>query len=151
MGDLANAIADFLASLLRMVGIVGKPRKRAGIRDDLVLLRELEAFPDLFGPGTLAHTWLTDHILFQVAEFSGIDLRTVRRKVPWGAVIVSTCIWAPLGWFTYYLVDSGHPFWAIVPALPAGLLALVTVFMFGNKEELPEGASAAGTSAPAVP
>jgi hypothetical protein len=47
MADLANAIADFLAAVLRSVGFVGRPRKRAAIRDDLVLLRELEAFEEL--------------------------------------------------------------------------------------------------------
>ena len=136
MADLANAIADFLAALLRMVGFVGRPRKRAAIHDDLGLLRELETF-EQFGKGSAAHTWLTNHILLQVAEFSGLDLRTVRRKIPWGAVIVGTCIWAPLGWLTYYLVSRGHPWLAIIPAVPAAVLFLSTLFMFANKEELP--------------
>jgi hypothetical protein len=136
MGELANAIADFLAALLRAVGFVGRPRKRAAIHEDLGLLRELETFEE-FGKGSPAHAWLTNHILLQVADFSGLDLRTVRRKVPWGAVIVGTCIWAPLGWLVYYLVSRGHPWFAILPAVPAAIMFLTTVFMFANKEELP--------------
>src|SRR5437764_4298260 len=102
MAELANAIFEVFATLLRAIGFVGSPRQRAAIREDLALLRELEEFPrDEFGPGTRPHAWLADHINRQIAEFSGIDLRTSRRAIPWSSVVISIMIWAPLGWLTY--------------------------------------------------
>jgi hypothetical protein len=49
-------------------------------------------------------------------------------------VIVGTCIWAPLG----------HPWFAIIPAIPAAIFFLTTLFMFANKEELPSDAAGDG-------
>src|SRR5437660_14148 len=77
MGELANSVAEVFAAVLRAVGFVGTPRKRAAIRDDLALLRELDEFPGgEFGPGNAPHIWLTAHIYQQVGEFAGLDFRT---------------------------------------------------------------------------
>jgi hypothetical protein len=117
------------------VGFVGKPRRREAIRDDLDLLRKLEEFED-FGRGSGPHAWLTNHIALQVAEFSGLDTRTTRRKISWSAVVLATAFWAPLGWLTYHLVDIGHPWFAVLPAVPPGLFFLATLGMLTEKEEV---------------
>jgi len=81
MADLVKAIGDFIAALLSVVGFVGRPRQRSHIREDLALLRELEAH---------------EHITIQIARFSGLDLRTSRRSISWSSVVLATVIWAPL-------------------------------------------------------
>lgn len=63
MAELANALAEVFAAVLRAVGIVGTPRSRAAIREDLALLRELDEFPGgEFGPGTAPDIWLRNHL-----------------------------------------------------------------------------------------
>jgi hypothetical protein len=130
-----KAIGDFVAALLGLVGFIGKPRRRAAIGDDLKLLLELEGFEE-FRRGTPPHEWLSNHIAIQIAEFSGLDLRTSRRNVAWSSVILATAIWMPLGWLTYHLVAISHPWYATFSAAPAALFALVTVTMLFEKEEV---------------
>jgi hypothetical protein len=71
-----------------------------------------------------------------VAEFSGLDLRTSRRNIPWSSVVIATLIWAPLAWLTYHLVAIGHPWYSILAAVPAGLFFAATIGMMTQKEEL---------------
>jgi hypothetical protein len=67
METLVRAASDFLAAILARVGFVGRPRRRAAIRQDLELLRDLEATPEL-GRGTWAHEVLVGHIALDVAK-----------------------------------------------------------------------------------
>jgi hypothetical protein len=135
VAELVKALGDFVAALLGLVGFVGKPRRRQAIRDDLGLLRELEGHED-FGRGTVAHLWLTNHILLEVAEFSGVDLRTVRRKPLWVSVVMACAVWIPLGWLTFHLIDIDQSWFAVLPAIPAGLFFIVTFPLIFNKEEV---------------
>jgi hypothetical protein len=135
LAELVQALGDFVAALLGLVGFVGRPRRRQAIRDDLALLSELEGY-DAFGRETIAHLWLTNHILLQIAEFSGVDLRAVRRKPLWSSVVLACIIWIPLGWLTFHLVDIGHPWFAVIPAVPAGLFFMVTFPLIFNREEV---------------
>jgi hypothetical protein len=143
--DLVKALGDFIAAVLSLVGFVGKPRRRAAIRDDLTLLRELEAHED-FGRGSGPHLWLTNHIMFEIATFSGLDLRTSWRKPQWSAIVFACIVWIPLGWLTYHLVAVGHPWYAWIPAIPAAVFFLVTFPLIFNKEEaIPEEDESAET------
>jgi hypothetical protein len=135
VADLVNAFADFFAALLRIVGFIGPTRRRGAISDDLDLLRKLEDYEE-FGPGSWPHTWLSNHITLQVAEFSGLDLRTSRRNIAWSSVAITIAIWAPLGWLTYHLVDVDHPWYAVLSGAPAGLLFVSTLGMLSEKEEV---------------
>ena len=150
--ELANAIADVLAALLRSIGFVGRPRRRAAIRADLDLLRELGKFPE-FAAGSRPHRWLTSHITTEVAELSGVDLRTSRRKIAWSSVVVAACIWAALGWLTYHLVDIGHPWCSVISAIPAGVFFVAMIGLLTEKEELipPDDGTGSESSAPSGP
>jgi hypothetical protein len=133
---LLSAAADFLAAVLRAVGYVGRPRRRAGIREDLELLTELEKFPD-FGPGSFAHRILSDHIRTEVARLAGHELGSARRKIPWASVVLAAVIGAPLGFFTYRLDENGFRWYSIFPGAGA-LLMLVAIFgMFLPEQEAP--------------
>jgi hypothetical protein len=140
VAGLVHDIVEFFAALLSVIGFVGRPRRRAAIRDDLALLRELDDFPgDEFGPGTLPHIWLVGHIYQQVGEFAGLDLRTEKRAAFWPSIIIATTVWASLGWLAYHLVARGYGWWATFPAVPAGLFFLVTISMLTQKEPVGAG------------
>jgi len=60
----------------------------------------------------------------------------VRKKVQWSSVVVSTCIWAPLGYVVYLLDRNGFDWLSLLPAIPAGVLAIATIgLIFERKEE----------------
>lgn len=119
--SVSRAIMDFFGEVCRTFGFIGRPRRRADIREDLRLLGELDASPQLTQEAKEATKfWLNNQIILQVAAYADVDLRTVRRKVQWGAVFFSTCFWAPLGWLTYHLVSIGDGWWATFPAVPGG-------------------------------
>jgi hypothetical protein len=110
------------------LGFVGRPRRRAGIREDLQLLRELETFPDYFGQGTPSHRVLVDHIELEVAKLSGA-VRPIRRKIPWGPIVVYALVGAPLGYLTFRLNENGFRWYSLFPGVVAGLMALA---IFGS-------------------
>ncbi|HWX87641.1 MAG TPA: hypothetical protein VNX67_05660 [Solirubrobacteraceae bacterium] len=63
---LIKAASDFLAAILSTLGFIGRPRRRAGIRDDLDLL-ELLRDTD-FGPESPSHRFLTERVPLEVAS-----------------------------------------------------------------------------------
>jgi hypothetical protein len=135
MADLVTALGDFIAALLSAAGFVGQTRRRAAIRDDLNLLKELETHP-LFDRDTYPHTWLSTHITLEIAKFSGIDLRTSRRKPQWGSLLLATIIWVGTGWLAWSLDHAGHGWYAVLPGCVSALFFLVCFPLLFNKEEL---------------
>jgi hypothetical protein len=127
-------MGDFIASLLGAIGVIGRPRRRKAIIDDLDLLARLQGF-EQFAPATNPHTWLSNHIALQIAEFSGLDTRTKKRAVGLGTVSISALITAGLGYLTYYL-RSHFGWWCVFAAVPAAFFALITLTMFFSKEEV---------------
>ncbi|MFL5818262.1 MAG: hypothetical protein ACJ76L_11770 [Conexibacter sp.] len=145
METLVRAASDFLAAILARVGVVGRPRRRAAIRQDLELLRDLEATPEL-GRDTWAHQVLIGHIALEVAKYSGVELP--RRRIPWGSVIFAALIGGPLGYLTYSINDDGFRWYSLFPGLIAGLMAIAILGMiFASDEEAPEAVE--GTQAEA--
>ena len=61
MEALVKAVAEFVAAILGAIGFVGRPRRRASIRHDLELLRDLEASPE-FDHQTAAHRALVEQV-----------------------------------------------------------------------------------------
>jgi hypothetical protein len=136
VGDLINAAADFLAALLRLAGFVGAPRRRTAIREDLELLRQLEASQQ-FGTGTKPYEWLTNRVVREIAELSGVDLRTKRRAADLSVVVIFGLIAGGLGYLTYW-VDTNVSGWvAVLPGFFATLFGLVTLSAITTKEEVP--------------
>ena len=138
MTELANSVADFLAAISRSISFIGRDaRRRSEIREDLRLLEELDASPHLDDDNKrVTRFWLNNHVVLRVAEYSRVDLRTVRRKVPWSSVILCSCIWIPLGWLTFHLVERGYGWRAAFPAVPAAFFAVATLGMLFNAEEI---------------
>lgn len=135
MAELANAIAEVFAAFLRAIGYVGRPRKRAAIRDDLALLRELDEFPGgEFGPGTVAHIWLVGQIYEQIGEFVGLDLATEKRKASLWSVLIAAGLAAGLGGAGYYLISHGYGWWAVFPITFATLMTISAISLFTEKE-----------------
>lgn len=143
---LISAVADLLAALLRPIGIVGSPRRRAGILENLELLERLRTHEE-FGPGTAAYTVLTNHVILEVGRLSGVDLRAVRKKINWSSAIVSTCIWAPLAYVVYLLDRDGFDWLSLLPAIPAGLffVAAVGLILERKEERVSEDGAAASS------
>jgi hypothetical protein len=121
---LINAVADAIAAVLRAVGFVGSARRRSGIREDLQLLRELEAFPQ-FAENSFAHTVLSGRIDDEIAKLAGVNFK-VPRKFAWSSLIVWTIFWIPLGFVTYLLNREGFSWYSLLSGIPAGLLFLAT-------------------------
>lgn len=139
METLVRAASDFLAAILAKVGFVGRPRRRAAIRQDWELLRDLEA-TDSFAQGTWAHQVLIGHITLEVAKYAGVELP--RRRVPWGSVVFAALIGAPLGYLTYTLNQDGFRWYSLFPGVVSALMAIAILGMiFASDEETPEEAS----------
>ena len=150
MGDLITAAADFLAALLRTAGFIGAPRRRNGIREDLHLLRELDTFRQ-FGEGTLAYQWLTERIVRQIAELSGIDLRTKRRSADLSSIIFAAVITSVLGYATYWTYANAPGWLALLPGIPGAVMGMATLQMLTGKEEVPPEEMQASLVQPRLP
>lgn len=135
MEGLINAIADAVAGILRAVGLVGSPRRRSGISDDLRLLRELEDFSQ-FAEGTFAHTAMVKRIDDEVAKHAGVSLK-VPRKISWSSVIIWTVLWALLGLGTYLLDRDGFSWYSLLTGIPAATLFIATVGALLPESESP--------------
>ena len=136
MEGLITAAADFLAALLQKVGFIGAPRRRKGIREDLDLLRELDGFQQ-FHEGTIAYQWLTERIVRQVAELSGIDLRTKRRSADMSSIVICGVIACGFGYATYWVYANASAWLALLPGIPGAFFAIATLGMATGKEEVP--------------
>jgi hypothetical protein len=132
VGELLKAASDFFAAVLGAAGFVGRPRRRAAIRDDLELLRDLEKSPE-FGPGTWTREVLTAHITLEVARHAGVDLP--RRKIAWGSIVMAFVIGAPLAYLTYRLDRDGFEWWSLLPGIIAGLMFIAILGMLFNPDE----------------
>jgi hypothetical protein len=132
MESLINAIAQALAAVLEGIGVVGRSRRRAGIRADLDLLKELEGFPDL-APGTFAYTTLQNRIIVDVMRLAGVDLRTSRRDIPWLSVVFAVLLAAGFGYWTAVLNESGFRWYSLFPGVFAGLMFISILGMLGRK------------------
>jgi hypothetical protein len=84
--------------------------------------------------------WLTGHLYQEIGEFAGLDFRTERRKIEWGAVVLATIFWVGLGWLAYHLVAIGYGWWAAFPAVAAFLFFVSTISLLTEKEQVvPQG------------
>ncbi len=143
MEGLVRAASEFLAAVLGMLGFVGRPRRRAHIRDDLDLLMRLRESPD-FGPDSAAHGYLAGHITREVAGFSGIELDR-KRKIPWFSVVLALVIGLPLAYWTYRLDEDGFNWVSLLPGAPAALLLLAALGMLFTGDQSAEQDSTAPT------
>ena len=100
MEGLIQAIANALAAILEKIGVLGRSRRRIGIRADLELLHELERFPD-FERSTFAHKSLVNRIDREVAALAGVDLRTKKPDIPWAAIAFAVIVASGFGYWTY--------------------------------------------------
>jgi hypothetical protein len=148
---LISAAADFLAAVLRLFGFIGAPRRRTAIREDLELLRQLGEFPE-FERGTKPNEWLSTRVVREIAELSGVDLRTKRRAADLSSIIIIGLIAAALGYLTYW-VDAAFSGWlALIPGSFAALFAIATLGMITDKEEVrPDEIEAAQQKLPIDP
>jgi hypothetical protein len=146
MEGLIDAIAQALAAVLERIGVVGRSRRRAGIRADLDLLKELEGFPDL-AVGTVAYTALQKRIIVDVMMLAGVDLRTSRRDIPWTSVVFAVLLVAGFGYWAAVLNESGFRWYSLFPGVFAGLMFVSILGMLGRKVEASPGDSSDGAAA----
>jgi hypothetical protein len=142
METLLKAASDFLAALLSTLGFVGRPRRRAGIRDDLDLLDRLRSSPD-FGPDSAPHRFLTGRVTLEVAKLSGVEL-SHKKKVPWASVVVASIIGAPLAYWTFVLDQDGFRWLSLLPGVFAALMFIAVLGMLFDRDE-PEEAKSEST------
>jgi hypothetical protein len=135
MDIFIKAIADLFAAVLGRVGYVGKPRRRADIRDNMKLVTELAGHPDI-GRGSWPHQALMNRIALDVGRLAGVSFKT--RKTPWSSVIVALLIGAPLGYWTYALDRDAFQWYSVFPGLVAVLMALTVLGMILSPPEQPQ-------------
>jgi hypothetical protein len=145
MADLVRAASDFLAALLSSIGFVGRPRRRAGIREDIELLGTLEAAP-AFGPSSRAHRMMTEHITTEVAKLAGVELRR-RRQVPWSSVFVAAAIGLPCAYWAYKLDQHDFAWLSVLPGAVALLMLLGILGMVTGSDDAAEEAEPEATAA----
>lgn len=136
MEALVNAVSEFLAAIFARFGYVGRARKRAHIREDLVLLDEIRK-SDAYGPQSQTANHLHDHINREIADYSGIGLQH-KRKIPWGTVILSIPIGLAFAYWTYEIVDDGFSLLSLLPGSVAAFFlvgGLGVLFTGDNSEE----------------
>ena len=131
MESLIRAVGDFLAAVLGAVGFVGRPRRRANIRHDLELLRDLEATSRDFAPGTKPHQELTEHIAREVTTHSDLN----QKQRPWGSIVLALAIAVPLAYLAYKLSDDGFSWWSVIPGFVAVLMAISIAGMLNPSED----------------
>lgn len=132
---LVNAVSEFLAAIFARFGYVGRPRRRANIRDDLGLLDQIRDSPD-FGADSRARRFLADHITAEVARYSGVDLKR-KRKIPWGTVAVAMILGLPLTYLTYKLNQQGFSWFSLLPGAVAFFFVIggLAVLFTGDDSE----------------
>jgi hypothetical protein len=145
MDKLVAAASDFFAAILARFGFIGRPRRRAGIVEDLDLLERLRDTPE-YGPESAAHTFLANHITVEVAKLAGIK---TRRPIQWGSVFLAFAIGAPFIYWAYWLNRDGFSWLGLVPSIVGGMM-VIAIFglIFANDEpqdesDTPDGPSAA--------
>jgi hypothetical protein len=127
MEALVSAVSDLFAAILGRLGHVGRARGRANIREDLVLLAELQKI-STFGPESEASKNLENHIKTEVARYSGAD---PPKKRPWGSIALAVFIGAPLAAFGFSL----GLWWALLPWAGAALMLVVIIQMLANEQQ----------------
>jgi hypothetical protein len=121
MEMLVKSIAEFFGAVLGMLGFVGKPRRRLGIRDDLGLLNELADHPD-FGRGSWPHQALMNRVALDVARLAGVPLQ--QQRAPLSSFILPVLIGVPLGYWAFKLNQHGFQWYSLFPGVVAGLMAI---------------------------
>jgi hypothetical protein len=136
---LINSISEVLAALVARFGYVGRPRRRANLRDEIKLLEELRASP-AFGPDTDSARFLTNHIANEVARYAGV---LKKRKIPWGTVALSAVIGLPFSYWTYTMVQDGFVWYSVFPGLVAAFFVVggFGVLLTGDDSEQPDSSS----------
>jgi hypothetical protein len=125
MAEVITAITDFLAAIFGRFGIIGRPRRRAELRKDLDLLRELEKFED-FGRGTETHDHLKSHIAQEIDALTGVG---PKREISWAAVAWGVIFTAPFVYLTYTLDKDRFTGWSLIPGCVAFLFFVVTLIL----------------------
>lgn len=145
METLVKAASDFLAAILSTLGFIGRPRRRAGIRDDLDLLERLRSSPD-FGPDSASHRFLTERVTFEVARLSGVELSR-KKKIPWSGVVMALIIGAPLAYWTFTLDRDGFRWLSLLPGTFAALMFIAVLGMLFDRDESSDVAKGESTGA----
>lgn len=138
MDNLVKAIAELFAAAFSAVGYVGKPRRRANIRDNLKLVNELAEHPD-FGRGSWPHQALMNRTALEVAKLAGVPLKG--REIPWFSLLLALVIGAPLAFWTLKLDQHGFHWYSIFPgaiAVAMGFSILGMLFA-SDQDGTPEG------------
>lgn len=120
MEALINSISEMLAALFARFGYVGRPRRRANLRDEIKLLEELRGSP-AFGAETDSARYLTNHIANEVARYAGV---LKKRKIPWGTVVLCAVIGLPFSYWTYTMVRDDFVWYSVLPGLVAGFFVI---------------------------
>jgi hypothetical protein len=137
MEALVNAASEFLAAIFARFGFVGRPRRRAAIRDELDLLAQIRESPD-FGTSSKAHKFFSDHITSEIARYSGVELKR-KRKIPWSSVVLALFIGLPLAYWTFKLNQDHFSWFSLLPGLLAALMLLAVLGMlFGDSSSSEE-------------
>lgn len=132
---LLQAATDFLAAVLGTVGLMGRPRRRAGIVADLDLLDRIRD-SDAFGASSRAHVFLVSHIELEVAKLAKAEL-TRKKKIPWGSIMFALIIGAPLAYLTYKLDQADFRWYSVFPGAIAGLMFVAVLGMVFDREDMP--------------
>jgi hypothetical protein len=133
MGDLVNAVSEFLAAIFARFGFVGRQRRRVNIKEDLALLDALRESP-AFGPQSAAASHLSAHIDNEVASYSGVE---PKRKIEWGSVVTAFVCGIPAAYVTYRLNQGGFSWFSLIPGLIAAFMligGLGLLFNSGDSE-----------------
>lgn len=113
-----------------MVGYIGTPRRREGVRKDLQLLKELEE--QKFGSNSQAHQLLTERINYEVASLC--RTKEPGRKIPWSSVLVSVIFWGLLGYLTWWFNKDGFVWYSLFSGGAAAVMFIATLGMLFGSE-----------------
>lgn len=146
MEALINAASEFFAAVFARLGYVGRPRRRAAIRDELELLAQIRESPD-FGVESKAHRFFAEHITAEIARYSGVELKR-KRRIPWLSVVLALLIGLPLAYLTYKLNVNHFAWLSLLPGLLAALMLLAVLGMlFGDSSSTKEDSEEADNAA----
>lgn len=134
MDTLVRATGDFLAAILRALGFVGRPRRRAEIRADLELLDQVRK--SSLGTGSQAEERLVERVEADVARLCGVAVEGDKKR-PASTIFFGLFFGLPAAYWTYWLVQDGFELLALLPGAIAFFLLVGTlgVILMGTSDD----------------
>lgn len=129
-----QAVAAVAAPLISLITFFSRSRRlRAGIRDNLALIKELDE-DQVLREHSPAALWLRGKVEIDVAKLAGQPIGNPKKPIPWTAIVFAVIFCGGLSFWTYYLDRNQLSWFSLITGSFAFLFAISIYGMFSNRE-----------------